>query len=41
LLSNCLKGKRCSPIDENRLLFSNYCPWKRCPPLCHLDRSAA
>jgi hypothetical protein len=21
------------------LLFINYCPWKRCPPLCHLDRS--
>jgi hypothetical protein len=27
--------------DEKRLLFSNYCPWKHRPPLCHLDRSAA
>jgi hypothetical protein len=26
--------------DENRVLFSNYCCWKRCPPLCHLDRSS-
>jgi hypothetical protein len=24
-----------------RLLFSNYSSWKHCPPLCHLDRSAA
>jgi hypothetical protein len=24
-----------------RLLFSNYYPWKRRPPLCHLDRSEA
>jgi len=23
------------------LLFSNYSPWKRSPPLCHLDRSVA
>jgi hypothetical protein len=27
--------------DESRLLFSNYCPGERRPPLCHLDRSAA
>src|ERR1700729_527877 len=27
--------------DEKRVLFSNYCCWKRQPPLCHLDRSAA
>jgi hypothetical protein len=27
--------------DEKRLSFSNYCPWKHRPPLCHLDRSAA
>src|SRR5580698_730289 len=27
--------------DEKRVLFSNYCRWKRRPPLCHLDRSAA
>src|SRR3984957_14245764 len=27
--------------DEKRVLFSNYCCWKRRPPLCHLDRSAA
>ncbi len=27
--------------DEKRLLFSNDCRWKRRPPLCHLDRSAA
>jgi hypothetical protein len=26
--------------DEKRLLFSNYCPWKHCPPLCHLDRGS-
>src|SRR6202044_2090152 len=24
--------------DEKRVLFSNYCCWKRRPPLCHLDR---
>jgi hypothetical protein len=22
-------------------MFSNCSPWKYCPPLCHLDRSAA
>src|SRR5580658_3110115 len=27
--------------DEKRVLFSNYCCWKRRAPLCHLDRSAA
>src|SRR6202020_1803891 len=25
----------------DKVLFSNYCCWKRGPPLCHLDRSAA
>jgi hypothetical protein len=25
--------------DEKRVLFSNYSPWKRRSPLCHLDRS--
>jgi hypothetical protein len=33
-------GER-SQGDEKRVLFSNYCCWKRRPPLCHLDRSAA
>jgi hypothetical protein len=32
---------RPTQADEKRLLFRNYCPGKRCPPLCHLDRSAA
>src|ERR1700722_11673090 len=27
--------------EEKRVLFSNDCCWKRRPPLCHLDRSAA
>src|ERR1700735_778619 len=27
--------------DEKWVLFINYCCWKRRPPLCHLDRSAA
>jgi len=27
--------------DEKRLSFGDYSPWKRRPPLCHLDRSAA
>jgi len=27
--------------DEKRLLFSNYSPRMRRPPLCHLDRSVA
>jgi len=27
--------------DEKRLPFSNHFPWKRHPPLCHLDRSEA
>jgi hypothetical protein len=27
--------------DEKRLLFSDYCPSKHRPSLCHLDRSAA
>jgi hypothetical protein len=34
-------GLRPTQGDEKRLLFSNYCPRKHCPPLCHLDRSAA
>src|ERR1700735_4946590 len=33
-------GRRCQG-EEKRVLFSNYCCWKRRPPLCHLDRSAA
>jgi hypothetical protein len=33
-------GLRPTQGDEQRLLFSNYCPWKHCPPLCHLDRSS-
>src|SRR5580698_3484089 len=28
-----------SPLG--RLLFGDYCPWKRRPSLCHLDRSKA
>src|ERR1700721_1608806 len=34
-------GQRPTQGDEKRGLFSNYCCWKRRPPLCHLDRSAA
>jgi hypothetical protein len=34
-------GFRPTQGDEKRLLFGNYCPSKHCPPLCHLDRSAA
>jgi hypothetical protein len=34
-------GLRPTQGDEKRLLFSNRCPWKHGPPLCHLDRSAA
>src|SRR5580698_5009217 len=30
-------GRR-SQGDEKRVLFSNYCCWKRRPPLCPLDR---
>src|SRR5580698_2762829 len=31
-------GQRPTQGDEKRVLFSNYCRWKRRPPLCHLDR---
>ena len=31
-------GLRPTQGDEKRALFSNYCCWKRRPPLCHLDR---
>src|ERR1700723_3085559 len=34
-------GLRPTQGDEKRVLLSNYCCWKRRPPLCHLDRSAA
>ncbi len=34
-------GLRPTQGDEKPLLFSNYPLWKRHPPLCHLDRSAA
>jgi hypothetical protein len=33
-------GQRPTQGDEKRVLFSNYCCWKRRPPLCHLDRSS-
>src|ERR1700727_857349 len=33
-------GLRPTQGDEKRVLFSNYCCWKRRPPLCHLDRSS-
>ena len=33
-------GRRPTQGDEKRVLFSNYCCWKRRPPLCHLDRSS-
>src|ERR1700735_1392401 len=31
-------GQRPTQGGEKRVLFSNYCCWKRRPPLCHLDR---
>src|ERR1700679_2369198 len=31
-------GLRPTQGDENRVLFRNDCCWKRCTPLCHLDR---
>ena len=34
-------GLRSTQGDEKRVLFSNHTQWKRRPPLCHLDRSAA
>src|ERR1700744_1883511 len=34
-------GQRPTQGDERRVLSSNYRCWKRRPPLCHLDRSAA
>src|SRR3984885_10019853 len=34
-------GLRPTQGDEERVLFSNHTQWKRRPPLCHLDRSAA
>src|SRR5580658_3323179 len=34
-------GLRPAQGDEKYLLFGNYTRWKRRPPLCHLDRSAA
>src|ERR1700733_1876398 len=34
-------GLRPAQGDEKYLLFGNYTQWKRRPPLCHLDRSAA
>src|SRR6202046_882232 len=33
-------GLRPTQGDEKRVLFSNYCCWKRRPLLCHLDRSS-
>src|SRR3984957_20976825 len=30
-------GQRPTQGDEKRVLFSNYCCWKRRPPLCHLN----
>ena len=33
-----IMGLRPTQGDEKRVLLSNYCPWKHCPPLCHLDR---
>jgi hypothetical protein len=36
-----IMGLRPTQVDEKRFLFSNFSLWKRCPPLCHLDRSAA
>jgi hypothetical protein len=39
--TGAVMGQRPTQGDEKRVLFSNYCCWKRRPPLCHLDRSAA
>src|SRR3984885_10428068 len=39
--TGAVMGLRPTQGDEKRVLFSNYCCWKRRPPLCHLDRSAA
>ena len=36
-----IMGLRPTHGDEKRVLFSNHTQWKRRPPLCHLDRSAA
>ena len=36
-----LAGLRPTQGDEKRLLFSNDSLWEHCPPICHLDRSAA
>src|SRR6202046_4071133 len=33
-----IMGLRPTQGDEERVLFSNHCCWKRRPPLCHLDR---
>jgi hypothetical protein len=44
LLGNCFSTEESWAFgqgDEKRLLFSSYRRWKRRPPLCHLDRSAA
>ena len=47
-MTNSIAGSRILGEDpavpkgyEKPLLFGNYSPWKRRPPLCHLDRSAA
>ena len=34
-------GNVSTEVMEKRVLFSSYRCWKRRPPLCHLDRSAA
>jgi hypothetical protein len=34
-------GLRLTQGDARGLLSSNHFPWKRRPPLCHPDRSAA
>src|ERR1700733_8768473 len=36
--TGAVMGLRPTQGDEKRILFSNYCCWKRRPPLCHLDR---
>jgi hypothetical protein len=41
ILTGCVMGLRPTQGDEKRLLFSDYCPSKHRPSLCHLDRSAA
>ena len=33
--------RRPTQVDEQRLPFINYPPWKHRTPLCHLDRSVA